>query len=89
MQITLLVPFIAIIFWKLPLFGILLCLALVLANGVINFMYANKYELKIGILAYQNWYLLQSIVSKPWTKLAPIGAGIILAYIYTRLVHMR
>lgn len=67
------------IFWKFPVLGFIICLAMVVANGVINFVYAAKYELKIGILAHQNWFLLQSIISKPWTKLAAVGSGITLA----------
>lgn len=89
LQITLLVPILAIIYWKVPIIGFLMCIGLIVANGIINFHYADKYQLKIGILTHFNWYLLQTIICKPWTKLAPLGAGIILSHVYVKLVHMR
>jgi len=89
MQITLVVPFVAMILWKYPTFGLFLCFCLIGANCVINFAISNHYGLSIGLLYHSNYFLLQGIISKPWTKTANIGFGALLAYIYMQILDYR
>lgn len=89
MQITLVVPFISMIIWKVPVLGILICLALIVGNFFINFAIAQHYGLKIGFLHHDNYFLLQGIIAKPWTKISCIGFGVLLAYIYHNILGFR
>ena len=82
MQIALFVPFLAIIAYKVPFVAILLSLGLIFANAVVTIYYVDKYDLKAGFMAVENFNLLTGIIGKPWTKLQNIGQGIIFALIY-------
>lgn len=48
LQMYLLVPWIAMVFWKWPKLGMTVSTLLVLANMVINIVVADRYNLKIG-----------------------------------------
>lgn len=82
LQITLFVPLIAVISYKAPYLGVLLGIALVFANIGINMIYTFEYHLKIGFLDISNYYLLQSIIAKPWTKLQNVAQGVWTAMLY-------
>jgi len=77
------------IMWSSHIIGCLLCLGLIVAGSAINFHLANKYNLTIGLIDTNNFFLLQSIISKPWTKFGNIGIGGILACFYYRLLKYR
>ena len=89
MQISLIVPFIAIIAYKAPFVAILFSLALIFANAVVTVYYVDKYDIKAGFMAVDNYYLLTGIIGKPWTKLQNIGQGIIFALIYRNIIEYR
>ena len=89
MQIALLVPFVAIALWKSETGGYLLCLALIFANVAINMAYTIKYDLKMGFLHINNYYLLEAIIAKPWTKLQNLGFGCMAARLYWSIVKCR
>lgn len=55
----------------------------------LNYYIAVKHDLKIGFLYYANFFLLQDLISKPWTKLANIGFGVLLAYTYMKILDYR
>lgn len=88
-QIAFFVPLFAIICWKSPVMGTLMSFGLIVANVFINMHYSMKYDLTIGLIDVNNYYLLQSIISKPWTKLQNVGHGALLAMWYTRVLKYR
>jgi len=51
LQISLFVPFLAIVAYKVPIIGILISLALIFANAVVTIYYVDKYDLKAGFMA--------------------------------------
>ena len=77
------------IMWSSHIIGCLLCFALIIAGSAINFYLADKYNLTIGLIDTNNFFLLQSIISKPWTKFGNIGIAGILACLYYRLLKYR
>ena len=79
----------AIIAYKNKKLAVIICLALVAANMAVNISYVYKYNLKAGFLHVNNYYLLQSIIAKPWTKLQNLGQGVIMALIYRRIIEYR
>lgn len=89
MQVALVIPFLAMIMWSSHIIGCLLCLGLIVAGSAINMVLANKYNLTIGLIDANNFFLLQSIISKPWTKFGNIGIAGILACFYHRLLKYR
>jgi hypothetical protein len=89
LQIHIFIPFLAIIYWKYPLIGFLGCLNMILINVVVNMYYTYHYDLKIEFLQATNYYLLQAIISKPWTKLQNVAQGLMLARFYMRLLKYR
>jgi hypothetical protein len=42
---------------------------LILSNVFMNMVYTYKYELKMGFLHVNNYYLLSAIIAKPWVHL--------------------
>ena len=42
---------------------------LIIINIFITFNIVEQYDLKIGMMSLDNYFLLQAIISKPWTKL--------------------
>jgi hypothetical protein len=82
MQLALIVPFIAIVFYKSESGGLVICFLLMVANFLINMHYTFKYDLKIGFINVNNYNLLTGIIGKPWTKLYDVALGFMLAYFY-------
>lgn len=56
---------------------------------MLNMHYTYKFDLKIGFLDVHNYYLMQSIVAKPWSKLQNIAQGVFTAMIYRRILLFR
>ena len=72
-QIALFIPFLAIIFYKSNLAGVMISILFICANIAINMYYTYQYGLTIGLLDHGQYYLMQTIISKPWTKLQNVG----------------
>jgi hypothetical protein len=89
MQIAVFIPFLAMIMWWRQSVGCLICALFILAEVVINMLLTKHYELTIGLVDAGNYFLLQAIISKPWTKLANVGAAGICACIYNNLLRYR
>ena len=89
LQIYLLVPWIAMIFWKWPKLGMAVSALLVLANMVINIVVADRYGLKIGWVDVDQYYILVALLSKPWTKLCCVGFGGLMAFFYFNVRRYR
>jgi peptidoglycan/LPS O-acetylase OafA/YrhL len=89
LQIYLLVPWIAMIFWKWPKLGMTISTLLVLANMVINIVIADRYDLKIGWVDVDQYYILLALLSKPWTKLYCVGFGALMAFFYFNVRRYR
>lgn len=69
-QICFVVPIIAILLHKIPMvYGVIVCLLMIFVNIGINMYYTYKYDLTIGLIDVGNYYLLETIIMKPWTKL--------------------
>ena len=77
------------IMWKSHIIGCILCFTMIITGSAMNFYLADKYNLTIGLIDTNNFFLLQSIVSKPWTKFGNIGIAGILACFYYRLLKYR
>lgn len=58
MQVALVIPFLAMIMWSSHIIGCLLCLGLIVAGSAINFHLVNKYNLTIGLIDTNNFFLL-------------------------------
>ena len=69
--------------------GIILCVFLIFVNIAINMLYSWHYDLRVGLMSAFNWYLYQSIISKPWNKLANIGFAMLLVNIYFKILKYR
>ncbi len=82
MQITVFMPFVAVLFYNSKRMGYALCFAMILASWVANYCLVVEYDLKIAFMDahMHNW--LKAIVSKPYTRLSSIGLGCILASMY-------
>ena len=89
MKITLIVPLVSIVAFKYPSVGVVLGMTLILINILLNMHYTYVHDLKIGFLDIHNYYLLQSIVAKPWSKLQNVAQGVFTAMIYMRILHFR
>uniref|UniRef100_A0A7S3IWR1 Acyltransferase 3 domain-containing protein n=1 Tax=Strombidium inclinatum TaxID=197538 RepID=A0A7S3IWR1_9SPIT len=89
MQIALLVPFIALVYWKSRVAGNTLMVLFIFTNVAVNMYYSYTYDLKIGFLHTTNYFLLQAIISKPWTKTANIGFAFIMVDIYFQILAYR
>ena len=75
--------------WYSHVVGSILCIALILLGSAVNIYLTDKYNLTIGLVDTNNFFLLQSIISKPWTKFGNIGIAGILACLYYRLLKYR
>lgn len=62
---------------------------MIISNILINIHYSFLYNLRIGLISTYNYFLFQSIISKPWTKLANVAFAIILADIYMQILKYR
>jgi hypothetical protein len=69
MQLTLIIPILAMIQWKAPILGLFLSLIMILDNIMINMIFTERNGFKIGMLSAHNYYFAQDIITKPWTKL--------------------
>ena len=77
------------IMWCSHIIGCIICFILIGLGVYINIYLVNKFNLTIGIIDTNNYFLLQAIISKPWTKLGNIGLAGILACFYYRLLKYR
>jgi len=89
MQITLFIPFIAILLWKNKDAGIVFCLFLIVANWGINYAITIHYNIKIGFMDVHNYFWLQGMISKPWTRVGGVAQGCILAVTYLDILKYR
>ncbi len=89
MQVSVFIPFLAIIMWKSHMLGCAICTAMIAASVVINMNLVSKFGITIGLIDTNNYFLLQAIISKPWTKLGNVGLGGLLACFYYRLLKYR
>jgi peptidoglycan/LPS O-acetylase OafA/YrhL len=65
MQLTLVIPFLAILLWKVPYLGVASCFGLIIGNAFVNYYITLKYDLRIGLVAESNYFVLLGIISKP------------------------
>mmetsp|Transcript_2676 Transcript_2676/g.4502 ORF Transcript_2676/g.4502 Transcript_2676/m.4502 type:complete len:478 (-) Transcript_2676:445-1878(-) len=89
LQLCLVVPFIAMVYWKSAVAGNTLSGLLIVANMLLNMHYTFKYDLKIGFVHVNNYYLMEGIIAKPWTKLSNVGHGFIMAHLYIQILKYR
>ena len=89
MQLTLLIPFFVILYCKRAWLGHLSCfVASVLSTLGIAYVCA-KYNLKMGPLAEENWYLFSYLFQKPQFKVGILCLGITSAYFYMQILAYR
>lgn len=58
MQLALITPLIAILMWRYPVCGYMLCIFLVIFNVTYNMAATYYYDLKIGLLNVNNFHLI-------------------------------
>ena len=58
MQLHLIVPFIAMAFWKSSKLGMFICTSLIISNIFINMYLTRKHDLTMGFLSSGNYFLL-------------------------------
>ena len=51
--------------------------------------YTYVYDLRIGMITVHNYFLLSSVLAKPYTKLANVAFGVMLAGIYMQILEYR
>jgi hypothetical protein len=56
---------------------------------IANILIADRYNLKIGWISVDQYYILVGILSKPWTKTQCVGFGGLLAFIYFHIRRYR
>lgn len=69
MQLTLVVPIVSMVLWKIPALGYVLCIILIMFNITYNMYMTNLYNLKVGFINVHNWEMLQAVIGKPWCHL--------------------
>ena len=69
--------------------AVLVGIVLICTNIALNMHYTYKYHLRIGFLDIANYYLLQSIIAKPWSKLQNMAQGVWAAMIYREILLYR
>jgi hypothetical protein len=89
LQIYLLVPWLAVVFWKWPKLGTAVSALLVVANMVINIMIADRYGLKIGWADVHQYNILAALLTKPWSKICCVGFGGLMAFFYFNVRRYR
>lgn len=58
MQIAIFIPFLAIIMWKSHFLGCAMCAVMIASSIVINMELVSKYNLTIGMIDTNNYFLL-------------------------------
>lgn len=89
MQITLFVPLLVNLYFKMPNFGFLVCVLMICLNAQILIALTEINGFKIGMMSTNNFWFFNDVFAKPWTKLHDIGFGTQLAYFYLQILKFR
>lgn len=82
LQLTLIIPFMVLFYNGGPLIGNFVML-IITAFAMWHACYqVNKYQLRGGFFAVENYNLLDKLFSKPWTYLHGYALGVAMAYLY-------
>ena len=90
MQLHLLVPFLVMIYTNFKhKIGDLLMLAIIIGSMGLNCYIIDIYQLRCGVLAVENYGLVDKYFSKPWTKLFAVALGVYFANLYVTILAYR
>lgn len=89
LQLALIVPLFVIVYKRNAIAGHLFVLFASIIDIGICYYTINKYQIKAGVLAEENWYLFAYIFQKPWFKVTSLAIGIYGAWLYMELLKYR
>jgi len=69
--------------------GNIIMFLLICVSMGINCFIVNHYELRVGVLATENYLLMDHFYSKPWTKLSATALGVYAASLYMDILKYR
>ena len=89
LQLSILIPFFVIIYKKRAWVGHLVAFIAIVADNLGVAYVTNKYQLRAGPLAVENWYLFAYLFQKPFFKITAMFVGIIAAFFYMQILDYR
>jgi len=89
MQLALTVPLFVVIYRRRAWAGHLFSAFVIAGDTLLNLYIVDKYKLRAGPLAEENWYLFAYMFQKPWTKFGSLIVGIAAAWLYVELLNYR
>jgi peptidoglycan/LPS O-acetylase OafA/YrhL len=88
-QLTLVVPLFVYAYLFNRKFGHACVLICVVFGTFVNMAIVDKYNLKVGWLAPENWKMLAYLIEKPWNHIASMCMGVFFAQMYMELLAYR
>jgi hypothetical protein len=89
MQLALIIPIFVFVYTKSKAAGHVLVLFTTIANTFQILYTINSYKLRVGVLAYENWYLFAYALQKPWCHIASVMVGVISGQFYMTVLEYR
>ena len=89
MQLALLIPFFVVIYKKKAWLGHLVAFIVVSVDTAGIAYVTEKYQLRAGPLAEENWYLFAYLFQKPFFKFPAMFVGITSAFFYMQILDYR
>lgn len=81
-QLALFIPLFVYVYHKSAIAGHILVLWGTVADTLGGLYVINKYKMRVGVLAYENWNLFALMLQKPWFHLSSTTQGIYAAWLY-------
>ena len=89
MQLALIIPFMVLFYNRGPLIGNIVMLIITTFCLWHACYQVEKYQLRAGFFAVENYNLLDKLFSKPWTFLHGVSLGVSMAYLYIQILNYR
>jgi hypothetical protein len=89
MQLALIIPIFVLVYTKSKAAGHVLVLFTSIANTFQILYTINSYKLRVGVLAYENWYLFAYALQKPWCHIASVMVGVMSGQFYMTVLEYR
>lgn len=89
LQLTLVCPLLVYAYLTNRKFGHFVIVLFIFLGTFVNMYIANKYDLKVGWLAPQNWQQFTYLIEKPWNHISSMCIGVLFAHVYSDLLNYR
>jgi hypothetical protein len=89
MQLALIIPIFVVVYTKSKAAGHVLVLFTAIAASFQALYTINNYKMRVGVLAYENWYLFAYTLQKPWAHIASLMVGVISGQFYMTVLEYR